>query len=182
MQNSHKCIKNKQTVSGEAQHIVTNNKHERRLQLIEEKLNMTCPSTSKAEETYTLQINNLPFCQKDNEDFNKVLRTGLGLHVNAKTVDRARSIYNNAGIITLGLRSEAEREPVMRSKHKLRYTDNYYDVYIDDGVEQRIKQKLQILMNTMKGLQQQVPSSRNVHPQRNVQGHRPQRNGYQHSG
>ena len=62
--------------------------------------------------------------------------------MNAKTVDRARSINNNAGVITLGLRSEAEREQVMRSKHKLRYTDSYYDVYIDDGVEQRIQQKL----------------------------------------
>ena len=181
MQNSLKCIKKKQTVSGETQHIVPNNKLERRLQLIEEKLSMTCPSTSKAEEMYTLQIMKLPFGQKDNEDVNKLLRTGLGLHMKAKTVDRARSINNNAGIITLGLRSGAEKEQVMRSKHKLRYTDSYYDVYIDDGVEQRIQQKLQVLMNTMKGLQQQVPSPRNAHPQRNVQGHRPRRNGYHHS-
>ena len=42
MQNSLKCIKKKQTVSGETQHIVPNNKLERRLQLIEEKLSMLC--------------------------------------------------------------------------------------------------------------------------------------------
>ena len=139
MQNSLKCIKKKQTVSGETQHIVPNNKLERRLQLIEKNLNMTCPSTSIAEETYTPQIKNLPFGQKVNEDVDKLLRTGLGFHMNAKTVDRTRSISNNAGVITLGLRSEAEKEQVMRFKHKLRYTDSYYDVYIDDGVEQRIQ-------------------------------------------
>ena len=166
MQNSFKCIKKKQTVCGETHHIVPNNKLGRRLQLIEEKLNMPCPSTSIAEETYTPQIKNLPFGKKGNEDVNKFLRTSLGFHMNAKTVDRARSISYNAGVITLGLRSEAEKEQVMRSKHKLRYTDSYYDVYIDDGVEQRIQQKLQVLMNTVKGLQQQVPCTRNIHPQR----------------
>ena len=174
MQNSLKCIKKKQAVSGD-------NKLEERLQLIEEKLKIVRPLNNKAGEVYTLQIKNLPFGQQDNEDVVKLLKHGLGLNIRAQTVDRARSIYNNAGIITIGLRSEAEKEQVMRSKHKLRYTDSYYDVYIDDGVEQRIQQKIQVLMNTMKGLQQQVPSSRNVHPQRYVRGQRPQTNGYQHS-
>ena len=41
MQNSLKCTKKKQT--GDTQHIVPNNKLGRRLQLIEIKLNMTCP-------------------------------------------------------------------------------------------------------------------------------------------
>ena len=106
-----------------------------------------------------------------------------GLNLRARTIDRARSIYNIAGtsIITIGLKSEPGKEQVMRFKHKLSYTDSYYDVYIDVGVEQRIQQKLQILMSTVKELQQQVPSSRNVHPQRYVRGQRPHANGYQNS-
>ena len=126
---------------------------------------------------YTVSLNiQLIYSEYNNQRY---LTVTLGC--DSQTVDRARPIFNNAGIITIGLRSEAEKEQVMRSKHKLRYTDSYYDVYIDDGVEQRIQQKLQVLMNTMKGLQQQVPSSRNVHPQRYVRGQRPQTNRYQHS-
>ena len=97
-------------------------------------------------------VKNLPFGQKDREDISILLNDGLGLNITVKSVHRAPSVNNNAGIITIELSSPCDKALVMRNKYKLRQQEKYYDVYIDernDSVHTRIEQKVKFLLNNM---------------------------------
>ena len=95
-------------------------------------------------------MKNLPYGQKDVEDANELLRDGLGLDIEVLDVHRAPSVSNNAGVLTIELSSPHDKEQVMKHKRKLRFTEKYYDVYIDSTnthIQRRIEEKFKILMN-----------------------------------
>ena len=94
-------------------------------------------------------IKNLPFGQNDSNDVKKLITDVLGLNVQVRNIQRAPSLYNNAGVLTVELSSSRDKEQVMRNKRKLRASDLYYDIYIDstnNNVHTRVKDKLNMLM------------------------------------
>ena len=133
---------------------------EARLIAIETKLNDGRPINEPSHEKSTIKIQNLPFGQNDTEDVNTLLREGLGLRVQTKSIHRARSIYNRAGIITAELNSVDDRSRIMQNKRRLRSIDKYRNVYIesDESVTQgRLEHKFLQLMYSMRNDDQSDP-------------------------
>ena len=67
-------------------------------------------------ENNKITIHNLSYQQKDVEDVNTLLRDGLGMDIQAKTIHRAPSKFYNAGILTVELSSQKEKSEVMKNK------------------------------------------------------------------
>ena len=91
----------------------------------------------------------IPSGQNDSHDVKKLITDGLGLNVQVRNIQRAPSLYNNAGVLIVELSSSHDKEQVMRNKQKLRTSDLYYDIYIDstiNNVHTRVKDKLNMLM------------------------------------
>ena len=140
-----------------------NNDYEQRLKLIESKLrareldvrngsthNHIKKTNDMSEDDTTILVKNLPYGQIDIEDTNNLLQDGLGLNVEVQSVSREPSVRNRAGVLSVKLRSRNEAEQVMRNKMKLRYTERYYDVYIDSqhtSQQRRIENKFKMLMD-----------------------------------
>ena len=97
-------------------------------------------------------IRNLPYGMKDDEDCYQLLNNGLGLDINIKSTQRAPSVNNNAGVLTIELQSYKDNEMIMNKKSQLRLSKRYYNVYIDESstqVHQIIERKLQILAKNL---------------------------------
>ena len=143
------------------------NEYETRLKRIEDKLreentihqtsqnNATeSQSNNTMEDEHKIHIKNLRYGQQDEEDVIELVREGLGLDIRPHAVNRAPSVHNNAGIITVTLSSSHDKELIMRNKRKLKYTDRYYNVYIDSTntqIYRRIENKFKQLINYMHG-------------------------------
>ena len=96
-------------------------------------------------------VKNLPFGMQDEEDANKLARDGLGLNIKIQSVSRKPSLYNRAGVMTIQLLSNDDKM-LMTNKWKLRRTENYYDVYVEDSkppINSRIERKLQMLVHNV---------------------------------
>ena len=97
-------------------------------------------------------VKNLPFGMQDEEDANKLVRDGLGLNIKIQSVSRKPSLYNRAGVMTIQLLSNDDKMLMMTNKWKLRRTENYYDVYVEDSkppINSRIERKLQMLVHNV---------------------------------
>lgn len=79
-----------------------------------------------------------------------------------QSVARAPSVRSRAGVVTVKLQSRVDKLNVMHSKRKLRYTEAYYDVYIDEQehhFQQRLEHKIQMLVeNLQHGAASGVPA------------------------
>ena len=116
----------------------------------------TVPSTVHVDNTNQhkniILIYNLPYGMQDRVDVNQLLHDGLGLHLDVKTVTRAPSANNRAGVLTVDLNSRDDVIKVMQSKMRLRNHHTYYEVYIeekDHHRDSRIEEKFRMLMDNM---------------------------------
>ena len=94
-------------------------------------------------------VKNLSFGMKDDDDVEKLIKEGMGLNISVKSLQRAPSINNMAGIVTVEMHSKDDKVKMLRSKSKLRQSMDYFNVFIEDtnsSVQMRIEQKLQMLM------------------------------------
>ena len=97
-------------------------------------------------------IRNLPYGMKDAEDCHQMLHDVLGLDLNIKSTQRAPSVNNNAGVLTIELHNNNDKEMIMNKKSLLRLSEKYYNVYIDESsthVHQIIERKLKILAKNL---------------------------------
>ena len=97
-------------------------------------------------------VKNLSFGMKDDDDVEKLIKEGMGLNISVKSLQRAPSINNMAGIVTVEMHSKDDKVKMLRSKSKLRQSMDYFNVYIEDTnspVQMRIEQKLQMLMRNV---------------------------------
>ena len=100
-------------------------------------------------------IRNLPYGMKDAEDCHQMLHDGLSLDLNIKSTQRAPSVNNNAGVLTIELHNNNDKEMIMKKKSLLRLSVKYYNVYIDESstrVYQIIERKLQILAKNLQNI------------------------------
>ena len=116
----------------------------------------TVPSTVHVDNTNQhkniILIHNLPYVMQDRIDVNQLLHDGLGLHLDVKTVTRAPSVNNRAGVLTIDLNSRDDVIKVMQSKMRLCNHHKYYGVYIeekDHHRDSRIEEKFIMLMDNM---------------------------------
>ena len=131
---------------------------EKRITAIENRLNShsatpnAAHSASNEHGDRMVTVSNLPYGMKDEDDVNKLLREGLRLNVAVKSILRAPSVYNRAGVITIELESIEDKMLIMRNKWKLRQLDKYYDVYVNDDCHNNpkiIQEKLHMLVSRM---------------------------------
>ena len=61
-------------------------------------------------------INKLPYGMTNEDDVNNLLREGLWLNVAIKSIQRAPSVYDRAGIITIALESKEDKTLIMKNK------------------------------------------------------------------
>ena len=97
-------------------------------------------------------VSNLPYGMKDEDDANKLLREGLRLNVAVKSIPRAPSVYNRAGVITIELESIEDKMLIMKNKWELHQLDKYYALYINDDCHNNpkiIQEKLHMLVSRM---------------------------------
>ncbi len=100
----------------------------------------------------TVYIKNLPYGMKDDEDVHKLLNNALGLNIKAKSIQRAPSVYNRAGVISIEFSDKRDKIRVMQCKRKLRYNECYSDVYIDETmnyINNRMQSKFQMPLHNM---------------------------------
>ena len=146
--------------------------YDERLKLVEAKLTNHVPHVqdmdsnrgdkTKTDDT-TLVIKNLPYSQKDEDDVNMMFRNGLGIQVRIKSVRREPSVYNNAGVVAIELGSQQDKEVVLRNKRKLRYKEQYADVYIESShtsVQKRLEEKMKMLIDVMQNKENDQPRFR----------------------
>ena len=136
----------------------------KRLKLIERRLeerdrvpeNIAANNNTAGMDDKMVRVKNLPYGMQDEEDVNKLVRDGLGLNVTIKSVTREPSLYNRAGVMTIELHSNDDKMLMVTNKWKLRRTEKYYDVYIEDGnssTNNRLEKRLQMLVqNVQHGL------------------------------
>ena len=104
-----------------------------------------------------LLIKNLPYGMKDNEDVEKLIQEGMGLDISVKSIQRAPSVYNRAGVLTVELHSKDDKMKIIANKSKLRQSIDYYNVYLENtnsAVHMRIEEQIKMLVNNV----QNVPS------------------------
>ena len=70
---------------------------------------------------------------KDAEDCHRMLNNGLDLDINIKSTQRAPSVNNNAGVLTIELQSYNDKGMIMNMKSQLKLSKRYYNVYIDES-------------------------------------------------
>ena len=160
LQKSVKTLKTKQMDAVKSDAI------DKRLRLIERKLderdrvpdgmavnsNVTAMENRLNVDDKMVLVKNLPFGMQDEEDANKLVRDGLGLNIKIQSVSRKPSLYNRAGVMTIQLLSNDDKMLMMTNKWKLRRTENYYDVYVEDSkppINSRIERKIQMLVHNV---------------------------------
>ena len=115
-------------------------------------------------------IRNLPYGMRDAEDCNQMLHDGLGLDLNIKSTQRARSVNNNAVVLMIELHNNNnDKEIILNKKSQLRLSEKYYNVYIDESsthVHQIIERNLQILAENLQNTNSFPRSAeyRRMHP------------------
>ena len=128
---------------------------ERKLKLLENKRETESAPLSDGNlygSAASVIIRNLPYGMKDAEDCHQMLHDGLGLDLNIKSTQRAPSVNNNAGVLTIELHNNNDKEMIMNKKSLLRLSEKYYNVYIDESsthVHQIIERKLKILAKNL---------------------------------
>ena len=145
---------------------VTSDELEVRLKAIEDKLKkqhadiqttavndvMMADPSGDAIHDRQVYVKNLSFGMKDDDDVEKLIKEGMGLNISVMSLQRAPSINNMAGIVTVEMHSKDDKVKMLRSKSKLRQSMDYFNVYIEDTnspVQMRIEQKLQMLMRNV---------------------------------
>ena len=132
-------------------------KSDKRLKLIERRLeehdrvpkNIAVNNNMTGMDDKMVRVKKLPYGMQDEEDVNKLVRDGLGLNVTIKSVTREPSLYNRAGVMTIELHSNDDKMLMVTNKWKLRRTEKYYDVYVEDGnssTNNRQEKRLQMLV------------------------------------
>ena len=163
VQNNIRILENSVIILEKKVKSVKSDELEERLKTIEDKLNKQHSDIQTAVENDVMladprgdaindrqvRVKNLPFGMRDDEDVKKLIEEGMRLNISVKSLQRASSINNRAGIVTLELHSTDDKMQLLRSKSKLRQSMDYFNVYIEDtnsSVQMRIEQKLQMLM------------------------------------
>ena len=77
----------------------------------------------------TVIIKNLPDTKSDEYDTNALIRVGLCEDVLTKRVERLESHNNTPGVLRVELYSLEDNMKILKSKQRLRSTNEYYDVY-----------------------------------------------------
>ena len=124
-------------------------------QRITERVNITdvvANASTATTDDRLLLIKNLPYGMKDNKDVVKLIHEGMGLDISAKSIQRAPSVYNRAGVLTVELHSKDDKMKILANKSKLRQSINYYNVYLENtnsAVDMRIEEQIKMLVNNV---------------------------------
>ena len=97
-------------------------------------------------------IHNLSYQQKDAEDVNKLLSKGLNLSMKAKTVHRAQSRNNNAGVLTVEMHSLDDKAAALKKRAMLTNSNQFHNVVIESfktPTHVQIENKFNSLMDAM---------------------------------
>ena len=157
LEKSVRILKEKQSVSVKADEL------EIRLKAMENKLNqritervnitdVVANASTATTDDRLLLIKNLPYGMKDNEDVVKLIHEGMGLDISAKSIQRAPSVYNRAGVLTVELHSKDDKMKILANKSKLRQSIDYYNVYLENAnsaVDMRIEEQIKMLVNNV---------------------------------
>ena len=157
LEKSIRILKEKQSVSVKADEL------EIRLKAMENKLNqritervnttdVVANASTATTDDRLLLIKNLPYGMKDNEDVVKLIREGMGLDISVKSIQRAPSVYNRAGVLTVELHSKDDKMKILANKSKLRQSIDYYNVYLENtnsAVDMRIEEQIKMLVNNV---------------------------------
>ena len=152
-----RILKEKQSVSVKADEL------EIRLKAMENKLNqritervnitdVVANASTATTDDRLLLIKNLPYRMKDIEDVVKLIHEGMGLDISVKAIQRAPSVYNRAGVLTVELHSKDDKMKILANKSKLRQSIDYYNVYLENtisAVDMRIEEKIKMLVNNV---------------------------------
>lgn len=177
LQKSIKVIKRNQRKTDNLEERIKSIEDKMRTQRSEEHTPATTVDVGENTDDCSIRIHNMPYGQKDNEDVCKLVRDGLGLSIRPKSIYRASSIYNKAGVVTVNLNSVQEKTQVMEKKQNLRTHQSYAYIYIENGnipIQQRIHRKFHELMNNVHG-------NTIMQPWQRRHGDYPNRNTYRHS-
>ena len=157
LEKSIRILKEKQSVSVKADEL------EIRLRTMKNKLNqritervkitdMVANASTATTDDRLLLIKNLPYGMKDNEDVEKLIHEGMGLGISVKSIQRAPSVYNRAGVLTVELHSKDDKMNILANKSKLHQSIDYYNVYLENtnsAVHMRIEEQIKMLVNNV---------------------------------
>ena len=110
----------------------------------------TCGKIVVAENA--IVIHNLAYRQKDVEDVNKMMSRGLNLGIKAKTIHRAPSRYDNAGVLTVEMHSLDDKAAVLKRRAILTNNNQLNNVVIESfktPTHVQIENKFNSLINAM---------------------------------
>ena len=110
----------------------------------------TCGKIVVAENA--IVIHNLAYRQRDVEDVNKMMSRGLNLGIKAKTIHRAPSRYNNAGVLTVEMHSLDDKAAVLKRRAILTNNNQLNNVVIKSfktPTHVQIENKFDSLINAM---------------------------------
>ena len=82
----------------------------------------------------------------------KLIHEGMGLDISVKAIQRAPSVYNRAGVLTVELHSKDDKMKILANKRKLRQSIDYYNVYLENtnsAVDMRIEEQIKMLVNNV---------------------------------
>ena len=157
LEKSVRILKGKQSVSVKADEL------EIRLKAMENKLNqritervnitdVVAHASTATTDDRLLLIKNLPYGMKDNKDVVKLIHERMGLEISVKAIQRAPSVYNRAGVLTVELHSKDDKMKILANKSKLRQSIDYYNVYLENtnsAVDMRIEEQIKMLVNNV---------------------------------
>ena len=160
LEKSIRILKEKQSVSVKADELEIRLKAmENKLnQCITERVNITdvvANASTATTDDRLLLIKNLPYGMKDIEDVVKLIHEGMGLDISVKSIQRAPSVYNRAGVLTVELHSKDDKMKILANKSKLRQSIDYYNVYLENtnsAVDMRIEEQIKMLVNNVQML------------------------------
>ena len=124
-------------------------------QRITERVNITdvvANASTATTDDRLLLIKKLPYRMKDNEDVVKLIHEGMGLDISVKAIQRAPSVYNRSGVLTVELHSKDDKMKILANKSKLRQSIDYYNVYLENtnsAVDMRIGEQIKMLVNNV---------------------------------
>ena len=110
----------------------------------------TCGKIVVAENA--IVIHNLAYRQRDVEDVYKMMSRGLNLGIKAKTIHRAPSRYNNAGVVTVEMHSLDDKAAVLKRRAILTNNNQLNNVVIKSfktPTHVQIENKFDSLINAM---------------------------------
>ena len=70
----------------------------------------------------------------------------------SKSIQRAPSVYNRAGVLTVELHSKDDKMKIIANKSKLRQSIDYQNVYLENtnsAVHMRIEEQINMLVNNV---------------------------------